>query len=162
MTLGLQVATWVLWALPALFLFAALTTPPPVSWVLTATFAFVVVSYVSVWLFWRPTRFEIDAKTLRIVWPLQARAIDLSDVERARVVTSNEFRKQYGYGMRIGAGGLWGGFGLLRTQTVTFSMWISRTDELVIVDLRGARPLLVTPELPERFVQALGSSQRAP
>jgi hypothetical protein len=37
----------------------------------------------------------------------------------------------------------------------TFSMWISRTDRLVLVELRGARPLLVTPETPERFVLTL-------
>jgi hypothetical protein len=60
--------------------------------------------------------------------------------------------------MRIGAGGLWGGFGLLKTERETFSMWISRTDELVIVRLRGARSLLVTPEDPRRFVASLGLS----
>lgn len=34
-------------------------------------------------------------------------------------------------------------------------MWISRTDRLVIVELRGARPLLATPDDPERFAAAL-------
>jgi hypothetical protein len=38
---------------------------------------------------------------------------------------------------------------------MTFSLWISRTDRLVIVDLDGAKPLLVTPDDPERFVARL-------
>jgi hypothetical protein len=53
----------------------------------------------------------------------------------------------------VGAGGLWGGFGLLKTERETFSMWISRTDRFVIVRLRNARPLLVTPDDPDRFVE---------
>jgi hypothetical protein len=48
-----------------------------------------------------------------------------------------------------------GGFGLLKTARETFSMWISRTDEFVIVRLRGERPLLVTPTNPARFVDVL-------
>jgi hypothetical protein len=73
-------------------------------------------------------------------------------VTSARTITAQEFRREYGYGMRIGAGGLWGGFGLLKTGKTTFSMWISRTDRFVIVELKDARPLLITPEDPERFV----------
>jgi hypothetical protein len=70
-------------------------------------------------------------------------------------VSGADFRAEYGLSIRIGAGRLWGGFGLLKTRRTTFSMWILRTDRLVIVELRGARPLLLTPETPERFVAAL-------
>ncbi|MCU0242247.1 MAG: PH domain-containing protein, partial [Vicinamibacteria bacterium] len=62
--------------------------------------------------------------------------------------------------MRIGAGGLWGGFGLLKTSRVTFSMWLSRTDRFVLVSLRDTRPLLITPENPERFIAALRRTAR--
>jgi Bacterial PH domain len=111
--------------------------------------------YVSVWLGWRPMRFELEGDQLRIVWPVRSRSISARAVLSARVLTSPEFRREFGYGMRIGAGGLWGGFGLLKTRTATFSMWISRLDRMVLVELRGARPLLITPERPEEFVQAV-------
>lgn len=159
MSKGLRVLTWSLLALPALFLLASLNAPRPVSWALAASTAFIVALYAGIWLAWRPTAFELDADTLRIRWPLRSRAIARADVEGARVVTSSEFRREYGYGVRVGAGGLWGGFGLLKTGRATFSMWISRTDRFVLVTLRGARPLLVTPEEPERFVETLVSSR---
>lgn len=153
MSVGLAVLTWGCFLLPALCLVAALAAPPPVRSGLFATTALMSLVYASVWFGFRPSRFELDERTLRIVWPLRARAIERVDIEDARIVSSSEFRRRYGNGMRIGAGGLWGGFGLLKTRRETFSMWISRTDRFVIVQLRGARPLLVTPEEPERFVE---------
>jgi hypothetical protein len=108
-----------------------------------------------VWFYGRPTQFEIDDRVLRIVWPMRRREIPRHLVRDARILTGAEFRNAYGFGMRIGAGGLWGGFGLLKTKSTTFSLWISRTDRLVIVDLDGERPLLVTPEDPDGFVARL-------
>ena len=107
------------------------------------------------WLYGRPTQFEIDDRALRIVWPLRRREIPRRLVRDARILTGPEFRNAYGFGMRICAGGLWGGFGLLKTKSTTFSLWISRTDRLVVVDLDGERPLLVTPEEPDGFVARL-------
>lgn len=157
MSPGLRFATWILWVLPAGMLYAALSAPFPVAPVLLATTAFVVATYASVWFVFRPSRFVIDAHQLRIEWPVRARVIERADVVEARIVSADEFRREYGQGTRIGAGGLWGGFGLLRTGRETFSMWISRTDRFVIVKLGGARPLLLTPTLPERFVELLRS-----
>jgi len=57
--------------------------------------------------------------------------------------------------MRIGVGGLWGGFGWLYTSKGLLDFYASRTDRLVLVRLRARRPLLVTPETEERFVAAL-------
>ena len=156
MSRSLQVLTWALFLLPVTLLYQSLRSPEPARAVLLGTVAFVVLIYASVWFVWRPTGFEIDAETLRIVWPIRSRTIPRSAVMDVRIVTGAEFRAEYGYGMRIGAGGLWGGFGLLKMRRTTFSMWISRLDRFVIVDLRGARrPLLVTPEEPERFAAAL-------
>jgi hypothetical protein len=158
MTRDLRVATWFLFVLPAAFAGGALAAPFPVSAVLFASTAFIVLAYASVWLGFRPSRFEIDSRELRIAWPVRSRVIDRADVVSARIVTATEFRAEYGYGMRVGAGGLWGGFGLLKTDRETFSMWISRTDRYVIVQLRGERPLLLTPAMPERFVEVVTSS----
>lgn len=161
MTTSLRLLTWALFGLPATFAYFATAAPPPVSWVLQATTLLLVLTYGSVWLAWRPSRFEVDATTLRIRWPVRSRTILRRDVVSARIVESADFRADYGYGMRVGAGGLWGAFGLLKTRRETFSMWISRTDRFVIVELRAARPLLLTPEDPERFVRALRDAAHA-
>jgi PH (Pleckstrin Homology) domain-containing protein len=111
--------------------------------------------YPIVWLGCRPTRFEIDADALRIVWPIRTRTISRHAVRGARIVDARAFRQEHGRAMRIGVGGLFGAFGLLKTRTATFSMWVSRSEGLVLVTLADARPLLVTPDDPERFVAAL-------
>lgn len=151
----LAAITWVGLALPAIPLFSAIAAPPPTRWVLIGATVFMALAYASVWLAWRPTRFEVGVDTLRIVWPIRSRSISRSDVESAEILSGASFRREFGPGMRIGAGGLWGGFGLLKTHRETFSMWISRTDQYVLVRIRGARTLLITPDEPARFVQAV-------
>ena len=44
----------------------------------------------------------------------------------------------------------------------TYSMWISRADPLVIVRLRRGRPLLLTPERPDEFADAVGAIAPGP
>ena len=116
--------------------------------------------YASVWLFWRPTAFEVDRSGLRIVWPLRARTIPAREVAEAVVLSREAFRREFGWGMRIGAGGLWGGFGWLYTSKGLLGLYVSRTDRFVLVRLRTGRPLLVTPEGDERFVAALRDVSR--
>jgi hypothetical protein len=159
MSAALRVVTWLLLLLLALFLYLALVSEPPANAVLFVVFLVVGLIYASVWFMWRPARFEVDARVLRIVWPIRAREIRRDDVEGAQVLDLRSFRDKYGSGMRIGAGGLWGGFGLLKTRKATFSMWISRLHGLVIVRLHRARPLLLTPEDPERFVEMFAKTQ---
>jgi hypothetical protein len=156
MTTDLRVLTWVALVLPIALVFATIAAPATTRPTLLAISALVALTYASVWFVWRPTRFEIDPDVLRIVWPTRSRTIPRGTIAGVRVVPGGDvLRAEYGAGVRIGAGGLWGGFGLLKTRTKTFSMWISRTDRLVVVELRDARPLLVTPDDPERFVAAL-------
>ena len=58
--------------------------------------------------------------------------------------------------MRVGAGGLWGGFGWLWTQRYgMMRMYISRTDGFVWIQNVSDWPWLITPETPEAFVRAL-------
>jgi len=151
----LRVATWICLFLPLLLLQGALVGPPIVRVILLCTFGFVVLIYASVWFVFRPTRFEVDTFGLRIVWPTRLRLVPAAAILDARVMSSAEFRRAYGWGIRIGAGGLWGGFGLLKTAKETFSMWISRTDVMVVVRVRDAKPLLITPEQPRRFVESI-------
>jgi len=161
MTTGLHVLTWVCFVVPLAQLYGAVVSPPPVRAVLGASSLFVALIYASVWFVFRPTRFEVDGDGLRIVWPIRWRLVAAANIAEARVVSSRDFRREYGNGMRIGAGGLWGGFGLLKTGRETFSMWISRTDAFVIVRLRDGRPLLLTPEDPDRFVDSLPGGPRS-
>lgn len=110
------------------------------------------------WLAFRPTRFIVDQAGLRIEWPIRVRAIARSAIVGARVVKASEFRQAHGLKVRIGAGGLFGTFGLLKGSRETFSVWVSRSDRWVVVQLKdGARPLLLTPAHPEKFVRALGT-----
>jgi len=155
MSTALRVMTWLLFALPLGFTYAAVVAPGPARLAAAGIALFVILIYASVWFIWRPTRFDLGGTSLRIVWPTWSRVVELSSVRQVETVTAAEFRKRYGYGLRVGAGGLWGGFGLLKTGSETFSMWVSRTDAFVLVWLTGARPLMLTPEEPEVFAAAL-------
>jgi hypothetical protein len=62
--------------------------------------------------------------------------------------------------MRIGAGGLWGGFGWLYTRRGLVDLYVSRTDRFVLVRRRAGRPLLLTPERDASFVDALRALSR--
>ena len=111
-----------------------------------------------IWLAFRPTRFILDEAGLRIEWPIRMRTIPRSAIAGARLVQAPEFRRAHGLGLRIGAGGLFGTFGLLRGSRETFSIWVSRTDRWVLVRLTdGSPPLLLTPAHPEKFVAAIGA-----
>lgn len=160
MSTALAILTWLLLVVPIALMYSSFTVPSPTSSVLFGTVGFFILIYASVYFIWRPTRFEVTPAELRIVWPIRQRSILMSAVEEVKLVTSQEFRKEHGYGMRIGAGGLFGAFGLLRCGPVTFSMWISRTDWYVIVKLRNDRPLLITPSNPERFVDLVTRSAK--
>ena len=156
MNAPLRVTTWISLPLPLVFLVLGFAGAGPDPRIQFAMFGFVLAVYASIWFLFRPTCFELTHDELHIVWPLRTRVIPRRGVTGARVVSGADFRREAGVGMRIGAGGLWGGFGLLKTSKgPTYSMWVSRTDPLVIVTLDGARPLLLTPEDPERFIAAL-------
>ena len=156
----IRVLTAIAWVAPLGLILGAMLARGPVRGVLLVVSALVVVTYASVWLFWRPTAFEVDRSGLRIVWPLRARTIPAREVAEAVVLSREAFRRDFGWGMRIGAGGLWGGFGWLYTSKGLLGLYVSRTDRVVLVRLRTGRPLLVTPEGDERFVAALRDVSR--
>ena len=150
MSSSIRWMTFALLLLPVGFLFLGLRGGSPLGYVPA-----IVVSaiYLFVWLWLRPTRFELSREALRIVWPLRRFTLPLAEVDMVEAITGDAFRDQYGWGMRIGAGGLWGGFGLLKTRNGTLRFYISRLDGYVLVEPRQGRVLLLTPTNPERFVQ---------
>lgn len=138
--------------LPAAFLVGAFLGNP----VLAVPAALMIVLYAWVWLRFRPSRFAVDGKGLEVFWPLKRRAIPRADISAVRVVDRQVLKNEIGWGMRIGAGGLWGGFGWLwTTRRGIVQMYVSRTDRFVWIERGGERPWLITPEEPEAFVRTL-------
>jgi len=157
MSTDIRVMTVIVLVLPALFAVGAVASPPPTSAILAGTLGCMLLVYASVWFLWRPSRFEVSADGLTIVWPLRSRRVDACTLAGVARVSRADFRREFGWGVRIGAGGLWGGFGWLYTRAGLVGLWISRTDDLVLVRVRGGRPLLLTPERPDRFVATLAA-----
>ena len=109
-----------------------------------------------VWLRFRPSRFTVQGSGLEVIWPLKCRHIPRESIVSARVIDRQELKREIGWGMRVGAGGIWGGFGWLWTKRRgVVQMYISRTDGFVWIERAGGRPWLLTPEEPEEFVRAL-------
>ena len=115
-----------------------------------------VAIYLWVWLRFRPGRFVIHEHSLKVIWPLKHRTIPRADISMVRLLERDDLQREIGSSLRVGAGGLWGGFGWLWTQRRGIvQMYVSRTDCFVWIERKGGRPWLVTPEQPERFVRAL-------
>ncbi len=144
--------TLVLLALPLAFFAGALFGRR----LLSVPALFVVAIYAWVWLRFRPSRFVVHQRVLEVIWPLKRREVPREDISNVRLIDRHELRGEIGWGMRIGAGGLWGGFGWLWTKRRGIvQMYISRTDRFVWIERAGGRPWLITPEQPEAFVRAL-------
>jgi len=125
----------------------------PVLWTLVVMMAFL---YAAVWLFWRPWGFEVAAAGLGIRFPSWTRVLPRAAIQGARQMSRQEFRQEFGWALRVGVGGLWGGFGWLWTRKRGFvEFYISRLDGLVVVDRPFGKALLITPSDPEAFVRAV-------
>jgi hypothetical protein len=111
--------------------------------------------YAYIWFWMRPTRFEVDGEGMTVVWPMRRERVPRARLAGARLIDREDLRGEVGWGMRVGAGGLWGGFGWLYTQKRgVVRMYISRIDRFVWIEtLDRKRPWLVTPSDPEAFVR---------
>jgi len=153
--LGLTV---VLLAIPVVFIALSLLVPWPRG--AEALFGIIglllVVLYATVWLLWRPAAFEIGPHHLALVFPLRRREIPRDDIVATTALERGHFRERYGWALRVGVGGLWGGFGWLWTSRRGFvEMYVSRTDGIVLIERGRGRDLLITPEHPGDFIAAL-------
>jgi len=152
MSPALRVSTLVLLALPVGFIAMAVLWHP-VFWF---PGSLVVVIYAWTWLRFRPTRFVVGPEAVDVVWPLKRRRIPRAGITGVRLVDAPDLRREVGWGVRVGAGGLFGGFGWLWTsRRGIVQMYISRTDRFVWIERGPERPWLVTPEEPDAFVRAL-------
>lgn len=152
MSSGLRALTVVLLFIPAAFLAAMLAGMS------AFTIPFVAASaiYAWVWFGFRPSEFVIHPDAIEVVWPLKRRMVSRQSIRSIRQVDENELREEIGWGVRVGAGGLWGGFGWLWTQRRGIvQMYISRTDQFVWIERGDERPWMITPERPEEFIREL-------
>ncbi len=144
----IAVITYVLLAVPFVLFAAGLRG---VAFLLAAT-------YAVTWLFLRPTAFEITSEALEVVWPLRRARIPRSDIRGASIVRAADLCDEFGTLLRVGVGGLWGGFGLAwSSRGKHLGLYVSRQDAIVLVRCARARSLLITPERPEAFVATLAS-----
>lgn len=123
--------------------------------VLAPTAGFMLLIYGFVYFYMRPTRFVLDAHELTIVFPLRKISIARTAVSRAEVLGWKAFVSRYPRPIRVGAGGLWGGFGALLTRSGKVQFYISRQERMVLLELDGRNPLLITPDNPAALVAAL-------
>jgi hypothetical protein len=150
----IRLLTLALFVLPPLFLAIAVLG----NRLLLLPTAFLVAIYAWIVLWFRPTLFVVGPREVEIVWPLRRRAIARDDIVAARLTDKHALRDEVGRAMRVGAGGLFGGFGWLWTEKRGMvRMYISRTDGFVWIECRSGRPWLITPERPDAFVRALSS-----
>jgi hypothetical protein len=145
--------TLILLALPAGFLAVGRGR-----WLLSAPGLLVIAIYGWVWLRFRPSWFMVHPGFLEVVWPLKRRQIRREGITGVRLIEKQALRRELGWCMRVGAGGLWGAFGWLWTRRRGIvQMYISRTDGFVWIERGADRPWLITPEQPQAFVSALSS-----
>lgn len=133
--------------------------PPPVQFLLGGAGAVMIAIYVLIWLAGRPSEFDVSPAGLKVKWPIREVVVPPTEITGARRLTKEQFRAEFGYGMRIGAGGLWGGFGFVKTAKATMHLYCSRTDEFVLVETKGLW-WLITPEDPAKFVALIGEVKR--
>lgn len=144
--------TYALFLLPPAFLIGAVVGA---NRLLVAPGLFVIGIYAWIRLWFRPTRFEVSAAGVDVIWPLRRERIPRTTIVAARLLDRGALRQEAGWGMRVGAGGLWGAFGWLwTTKRGTVRMYVSRLDGFVWVETTG-KPWLVTPAEPEAFIAAM-------
>jgi len=142
--------------LPLLFLALSMQGHGPAADVLRMVGAGMALLWIGVWLYSRPTRFEIGQDELRIVWPIRMRRIRFEEIVRVRLLDVRSFRRIYGFTPRIGVGGLWGVYGWLYSrQAGLIDVHASRLDGWVLIERRVGHPVIITPEQPEELAGQL-------
>lgn len=149
--------TIVLLFLPVLFLGIGIFGAGPARAILLVTGVLIVLLYLGIWVYGRPSSYRVTPAELMIIWPIRSRPVPRHDVASARVMTLKDFRTEYGNTVRIGAGGLFGTFGWLWSwRSGRLDVYVTNLGPWVVVERRSGRPLVLSPEDPDGFAAALG------
>jgi len=113
--------------------------------------------YAGVWLWCRPAEFCVGQRGVEIRWPLRSRTLPWTELAAAQAAPAGAgLREQLGVAIRVGVGGLWGAFGWIwSTRRGWCTVYVSRTQDLVWLERLGRPPLLLSPERPLEFVEAV-------
>lgn len=145
--------TIVLWLLPLIFGIWALVSRELVAGIV---FLFLIVLYGATWVWCRPARFVVSRDSLKIVFPGWQRSIPIEDISYICITSQETFHQEFGWSIRIGVGGLWGGFGWLWTsKRGLVEFYISQLDNFVLIERLTGKSLLITPEYPHQFVESI-------
>jgi hypothetical protein len=116
--------------------------------------------YVGVWLFMRPSAFVLTQAALVVRFPARRWVIPRYEIETARVLEAGDIRPELGKALRVGVGGLWGTFGLLRTERRGWvSCYVSRVEGILLLERKYGRGVLLTPEAPYELARLLRHEQ---
>jgi Bacterial PH domain len=104
----------------------------------------------------RPLALEVDAGTLRIVCPLRSQVFQRAKIAKAWRLDYGVLRPM----LRLGVGGLFGNFGMFyRPGKGWVNVCVTSTRDLVLLELEGSSPLLLSPRDPANFLESLGLSE---
>jgi len=154
---SIKVITYIMEAIPFLLVYFGFANHNPGLFIVAIFFILLIAS---VWLWMRPTHYAVDSRALTIVWPLRKYVVLRSGISKIRILDKSQIKKELGFALRIGVGGLFGGFGLLwsrRQGLIRF--YITRLDDFVMIDRRNDRPLLITVDNPHSMVKELGAGE---
>lgn len=147
--------------IPIVFLAVAQWSQEPLSSLFDACAMGMLVLYGLVWLLMRPTGFRLEADGLVITWPLRQRKIFRREILQVDLLDRDDLRARTGHAMRVGVAGLWGVFGWLSTsERGRVDLYVSGFDDLVWIDCKSGRPLVITPQRAGTFVARIGPAVR--
>lgn len=106
--------------------------------------------------FYRPVGIVVTDDELVIRWMMRQRRIPLSDVEAAG---PGELHRPWGMKV-VGCNGVYGSFGWYRRKGESRDLYLTNADCAVVLRLKGHRPLIISPDEPEAFIQTV--QQRVP
>lgn len=154
---SIKVITYIMEAVPFLLVYFGFAQHNPGLFIVAIFFILLIAG---VWLWMRPTQYAVDSRALTIIWPLRKDIVPRSGISRVRILDKIQAKKELGFALRIGVGGLFGGFGLLWTRRRgLIRFYITRLDDFILIDRRNGRPLLITVDNPRGMLKELGTGE---